>query len=443
MSHNKIKKIFNKSISNVADSISRFSVNPESDFTRKKKLPVNKLISFLILQGSSSTKNELLDFFDMSNETPSASALNQQRAKLLPEALEAVFNEFNTSVKKISQNISNYRFLAADGSSFTFFSRPKFATEEYYISKGHSAKGFYSMHLNAFFDLQNHTYTDAIIQPIHNKNEFRAFCDIVDRHEIISGTKNVYIGDRGYCSYNNMAHVIESGQFFLFRAKDINSKGITSNFKYPESDYFDTNINVSIVRSNSKKISIKENYYKRFIEKSLSFDYLENGSLDSYDLSFRVLRFPLSENSYECIITNLPSDEFPIDRVKEIYFSRWGIESSFRKLKYTIGLSNFHSYKPQYIQQEIWAKMIEYNITETLINLATLEKKETKHTYKVNFSRAAHICRIFLRHHSKKDSTDVMLLLKKELIPIRNERQFQRLKTAHFRRPRYFLYRPS
>lgn len=443
MSHNKIKKNFNKSISNVAYNISRFSVNPESDFTRKKKLPVNKLISFLILQGSSSTKNELLDFFDMSNETPSASALNQQRAKLLPEALEAVFNEFNTSVKKFSHNIPNYRFLAADGSSFTFFSRPKFATEEYYVSEGHSAKGFYSMHLNAFFDLQNHTYTDAIIQPVHNKNEFRAFCDIVDRHEIISGTKNVYIGDRGYCSYNNMAHVIESGQFFLFRAKDINSKGITSNFTYPESDSFDTNINVSIVRSNSKKISIKENYYKRFIEKSLSFDYLEKGSLDSYDLSFRVLRFPLSENSYECIITNLPSDEFPIDRVKEIYFSRWGIESSFRKLKYTIGLSNFHSYKPQYIQQEIWAKMIAYNITETLINLATLEKKETKHAYKVNFSRAAHICRIFLRHHSKKDSTDVMFLLKKELIPIRNERQFQRLKTAHFRRPRYFLYRPS
>ena len=27
------------------------------------------------------------------------------------------------------------------------------------------------------------------------------------------------------------------------------------------------------------------------------------------------------------------------------------IESSFRKLKYTIGLSDFHSNKPQYIEQ--------------------------------------------------------------------------------------------
>ena len=80
------------------------------------------------------------------------------------------------------------------------------------------------MHLNAFYDLTTHTYTDALLQPVHNKNEFGAFCDMVDRHEILEGSKNVYIGDRGYCSYNNMAHVIEQDQFFLFRTKDIHSK---------------------------------------------------------------------------------------------------------------------------------------------------------------------------------------------------------------------------
>ena len=101
------------------------------------------------------------------------------------------------------------------------------------------------------------------------------------------------------------------------------------------------------------------------MEKKLSFDYVDYGSLESYDLSFRIVRFPLSENSYECIVTNLPADEFPMEKIKELYFARWGIKSSFRKLKYTIGLSSFHAYKPEYIQQEIWAKLIAYNITET------------------------------------------------------------------------------
>lgn len=442
MSHNKIKKLFEESVSFVVSNISRYSTNPNSDFTRERKLPADTLITFLVSQGAASTKNELLDFFHMSNTTPSASALHQQRAKLHPEALEAVLKHFNASISCF-QTFSGYRFLAADGSTFTFFSKPHFSSEEYFVSEGHSAKGFYSMHLNAFYDLQNHTYTDAITQPVHQKNEFRAFCQMVDRHPVFHGIKNVYIGDRGFCSYNNMAHVIANGQYFLFRSKDIHSKGLVSNFSFPDTDSFDITVNVTLVRSHSKKIAIKEGYNRRFVEKKLSFDYVDYGSLESYDLSFRIVRFPLSDTSYECIVTNLPADEFPMEKIKELYFARWGIESSFRKLKYTIGLSSFHAYKPEYIQQEIWAKLIAYNITETLMNLVVIEKGNTKHTYKVNFSRASHICRIFLRHYPEKDSIDVMFLLQKELIPVRNERQYPRLQTAHFRKPRYFIYRAS
>jgi hypothetical protein len=441
MFHQKIKSLFMSSVDSITSDISRYTVNPNKDLTRTKKLPPDKLISFLVSQGSSSTKNELLDFFDMNVLAPTASAFNQQRAKLKPEALEAVFNHFNNSVNSIEKT-SGYRFLAADGSSFTFFSKPSFATSEYFVSEGHSAKGFYSMHLNAFYDLDRHTYTDAIIQPVHNKDEFQAFCDIVDRHRILPGTKNVYIGDRGYCSYNNMAHVMESGQYFLFRTKDIHSKGLAGKFDFPTDDSFDISVKVTLVRSNSKNIKIKDGY-RRFVDKSTSFDFIEYGTQDTYELTFRIVRFPLSDTSYECIVTNLPEDEFPAERIKELYFSRWGIESSFRKLKYSIGLSNFHAYKPEYIKQEIWARLITYNITEILINHTVIEKKDTKHEYKVNFSAAAHICRIFLRLTTEKDLTDVMSLLQKELVPVRNKRQYPRLKTAHFRRPRYFIYRAA
>jgi hypothetical protein len=298
------------------------------------------------------------------------------------------------------------------------------------------------MHLNAFYDLDRHTYTDALIQPVHNKDEFRAFCEIVDQHEILPDTKNVFIGDRGYCSYNNMAHVIEKGQYFLFRTKDIHSKGLVGGFDFPDEESFDITVKVTLVRNNSKKLPPTEGY-RRFVDKATSFDLITYGSGDTYELWFRIVRFPLSDSSYECIITNLPADEFPPERIKKVYFTRWGIESSFRKLKYSIGLSNFHAYKPEYIKQEIWAKLLTYNITEILINHAVIKQKETKHEYKVNFSVAAHICRVFLRLATEKDSIDVMSLLKKELIPIRNERQYPRLKTAHFRKPRYFTYRAA
>ena len=382
----------------------------------------------------------MLDFFGLDTDAPSSSAFNQQRAKLKPQALEAVFKHFNTSIQS-GQKSSGYRFLAADGSTFTFFSKPNFSPEEYHVCEGHSAKGFYSMHLNAFYDLQKHTYSDALIQPVHQKDEFAAFCSMVDRHPLLGGVKDVFIGDRGFCSYNNMAHVLEKGQYFLFRTKDIHSKGLVGNFDFPQEDSFDIRVNVSLVRSHKKKIIVKESFYRRYVDVNATFDYLAYGSMDTYDLSFRIVRFPISDNTYECIVTNLPQQEFPPEKIKLIYFARWSIEGSFRKLKYTIGLSNFHAYKPEYIKQEIWAKLIAYNITETLINHTVVRHGETKHEYKVNFSVAAHICRVFLRLTTEKDPIDVMNLLCKELIPIRNERQYPRLQTAHFRRPRYLIYR--
>jgi hypothetical protein len=441
MFHQKVKTLFQSAVCQVSSNISQFTLNPETDFVRNKKLPPDKLISFLVSEGSSSTKNELLDFFHMDIATPTVSAFSQQRAKLKPDALEAVFKNFNLSVNSIEKT-SSYRFLAADGSTFTFFSKPSFASSKYYVSEGHSAKGFYSMHLNAFYDLDRHTYTDALIQPVHEKNEFRAFCDMVDRHEILPNTKNVFIGDRGYCSYNNMAHVINKGEFFLFRTKDIHSKGLVGGFNFPDDESFDITVKVTLVRSHSKNIEVN-NGYRRFVDKATSFDFIEHGSINTYELSFRIVRFPISDSTYECIVTNLPAEEFPPKRIKKLYFARWGIESSFRKLKYTIGLCNFHAYKPEYIKQEIWAKLITYNITEILINHTVIKKGNTKHEYKVNFSTAAHICRVFLRLTTKKNSTNVMSLLQKELIPIRNERQYPRLQTAHFRKPRYFIYRAA
>ena len=96
MSFEKIKAAFTDSVNCVVSDISRYTVTPERDFTRSRKMGADKLISFLVSCGSSSTRIELLDFFGLQADSPSASAFNQQRAKLRPEALEAVFHCFNS-----------------------------------------------------------------------------------------------------------------------------------------------------------------------------------------------------------------------------------------------------------------------------------------------------------------------------------------------------------
>lgn len=443
MTHAKIKNLLNREINSVSSSVSNYVENPGKDFSRNRKLPADKLICFLIAEGSSTTKNELLDFFGMSNQSLSSSAFFQQREKLKPEALKKVFDNFTEAVSYRVNKHPAYRFIAADGSTASYFSRDKYSPpDEYFTSPGTSIKGAYSIHINAFQDLDSHLYTDALLQPVHSKDEFRAFCTIVDRHPVLPGSKNVYIGDRGYCSYNNMAHVIHNAQYFLFRTKDIHQKGLVGKFDFPNEDTFDITVNVTLVRSHSSKIYCGDTY-RRFVDAATSFDYLEYGSDGTYPISFRIVRIKLSDDSYECLVTNLPADEFSPKRLKKLYYARWGIESSFRKLKYTIGLSNFHSYKPKLIMQEIWSRLIAYNLTEAMINNTVVKKAKRKHSYKVNFSVAAHICRVFLRPSAEENPIDVMALLARELIPIREERQYNRLQTAHFRKPRYFIYRAA
>ena len=444
MSHTCIVKYFSDAVNFVSENIRDYSRRPDVDFTRNKKLPVAKLLPFLVTQGSSSTKNELTEAYDFSEIRPSSQAFIQQRAKLKPEGVEAVFRKFNDSLDELHPK-GKYRFVAVDGSTFTFLSSPKYSPSEYVTSQGNSSDGCYSIHVIAAYDLDTDLYTDAVIQPIRHKDEFDAFRTIVDRHPLPKDkTPIVFLADRGFCSYNNMAHVMERGQFFLFRAKDVESKGLLHHIELPDSDCFDIPVKLVLVRRNSKKMILPEGC-RRFVGKDQTFDYIEYGSSDCYVLSFRVVRFQLSSGGYECLVTNLPKEEFPSDALKILYHRRWDIETSFRSLKYTIGLTKFHASKADFILQEVWARLISYNFTEAVMRFAAVSQKtENKHLYKINLSSAVFSCRKYLRFALSGRTFDLIALLLRELIPVRNEdRSFPRLQTAHFRRPAYFIYRPS
>ena len=123
MTHTKIKELLNSAITVVSSSVSDYVENPDKDFSRSRKLPADKLMSFLIAEGSSTTKNELLDFFGMDKQSPSSSAFFQQREKLKPEALKEVFDNFTGSVSSCADKHPGYRLIAADGSTASYFSR--------------------------------------------------------------------------------------------------------------------------------------------------------------------------------------------------------------------------------------------------------------------------------------------------------------------------------
>ena len=59
MIHQQIKELFFSSVEHIVSDISQYAVHPDSGFKRSKKIPAQKLISFLVSQGSSSTRVEM------------------------------------------------------------------------------------------------------------------------------------------------------------------------------------------------------------------------------------------------------------------------------------------------------------------------------------------------------------------------------------------------
>lgn len=82
-------------IKNVANEPHNYCTNPDTDFTRNRKLSMEKMLQGIIGMESKSLTNELLDLFQASAETPTTSAFIQQRNKINPKAFETIFKYFS------------------------------------------------------------------------------------------------------------------------------------------------------------------------------------------------------------------------------------------------------------------------------------------------------------------------------------------------------------
>jgi Transposase DDE domain. len=187
-----------------------FSKNPESDFSRTRKLCFESTIRFILSMESGSLQKELLEYCDFSQNTPSVSAFSQQRNKLLPETFEFLFQDFNQSFP-CENSYKEYRLLACDGSDLNIAHNPKDA--ETYFQNQPTDKGFNQVHLNALYDVCNKRYVDAVIQPARKENESSAMINMIDNYN--GEEKSIFIADRGYETYNIFAHVQEKGMYYL------------------------------------------------------------------------------------------------------------------------------------------------------------------------------------------------------------------------------------
>ena len=425
-----VKKILDEAITQLCEVSWMFTKDPQKYFTRERKLPFHKLISFLLAMEGGTLTTELLRYFGCTPNVVSSSALVQQRNKLDSAAFTSLFDLFVAKTYK-DRLYKGYHLIAADGSDIQIPTNP--ADPDSYFPGAEGQSPYNLLHLDAMYDLLQHTYIDADLQGQRKVNEQKSLCSMVDRSHL----ENVLLMcDRGYEGYNLLAHIQEKGWKFLIRVKDASSRcGIVSALDLPTSDEFDFPVSLSLTtkQTNYTKQLCKSRNNYRFLPANCVFDYLPqtNRKHDPtvfYAMDFRIVRFKITDTTYETIITNLDAENFPASELKHLYGMRWGIETSFRELKYTVGLLHFHAKKVEHIYQEVFARLIMYNFTELVTSPVIIQKADAKYAYKANFSVAVHVCRQFFL--GNVSPPDVEALICKHVTPIRPGRSRPRKMTV-------------
>ena len=142
-------------------------------------------------------------------------------------------------------------------------------------------------------------------------------------------------------------------------------------------------------------------------------------------MKVRIVRFQLETGEFETIATSLPR-AFALEDIRELYHLRWGIETSFRDLKYTLGLVNLHGKRDAFAEQEIYASLTAFNFASRVCReVAVRQPKDGMYAYKVNFKMAVALCREFIRT-PKADADKLLNDIARYTIPIRPGRQDER-----------------
>lgn len=449
----------NTSISHIAENIDRYKKQPQ-DFTRKSKLPFEKLVNVVLNMQGNSLNAELQEAFPELSERMTTSAYVQARDKLSLPVFEDLLSHYNQSARKKLFN-GKYRLYAIDGSDFTTPWNPQSAfVVDTNKRNGASIKPFCQIHANIMYDIASRQYMDCVLQPRNSWDERNAALKMISR--LSKDNPFIIIMDRGYESFNLIETLNRTENcHYVLRARTNGIKEIN----YLPDEECDMEIAIPVTTSHTEYLNKRANgepVYKinaprRHIKETRSpktrtqrWDFE-----DACTITFRVVKFLINDpdtgdDAWEILITNLSRFEFSIAQMKELYHMRWGIETSFRDMKYSLGGMHFHSKKDEAVQMEIYAHLIMFNaVARNVIAAGEWEaakaetakqpeenagnsaikkdtEKDTKYLYAIDFKMACLSTRRFFRLYRNEPITKLYEELLKYKQPIRQGRQDER-----------------
>ena len=161
-------------------------------------------------------------------------------------------------------------------------------------------------------------------------------------------------------------------------------------------------------------------------------------------LKVRIVLVDIGNDELEILATNLSSDEFTTDDLKELYGQRWTIETGFDKLKNIIDIEAFSGHRRRLIEQDFHAHIFLYNLATTIQidGYKRIKRKQRnkndKILYKPTFTKIIGNIYLFyfeLLFGSLKEKTETLNFLIKEASRILTQEKEEQNKSKERKEP--------
>ena len=204
----------------------------------------------------------------------------------------------------------------------------------------------------------------------HECRIFRRMLHLFDQSDVV-------LGDRGFCSYANLALLVERGAHAVMRAHQMRQldyrqgKGLGS--------------------------------YDRIVTWIRPRAPGSGWSRDDWDalpkqLRLRIVRIKVEiqgfrVHQYDLVTTLTDADIYTKDELAELYFRRWAVELFFRQIKTTMGMEKLRCRTPEMARKELRMHLIAYNLIRGLMQEAATQ--ESTRLERVSFKGAVDTVRHF------------------------------------------------
>lgn len=403
-------------------------------FTRKRKISLDNLLSYLIFRNHNVLSEDLVSYFGAMGDfdIPTRQAMIKRMSILNYDVWDSIMDRFRNEIyNELSLlNIKDYIIVAVDGS---FLDLPSHIVLNHCFG-GHQTSKIKiedikkpQAKVSMIYDVLNKIILDFSISHYRTSEIPLLFEHLKKLQEFFSDKKLILLADRYYGSAELFRYCEMYNIKYIVRAKKNFFKHYIEKYK-GEKDF---HINIRFDKAWIRRI--KDDEIRKSIIENPEMDIrVIRGAYTYIEKNKKKEREVTVETQY---FTNL-DDEFDVSNIVDLYHhERWNVENAYDILKNGLDIEQYNTHNPISIINETMGKVIFYNIEQIIFTESRKRIKqngECKYEYIPNNKYI-----INLLHHNdfivnfKRQSADeiidkIIAAGSKEKIPIRKGRHYKR-----------------